>query len=72
MRVTLRSGGIFDFENKQQRLEEVDLELADPNVWDDQARAQTLNKERAQLEAIVGVLNTLAENLNEMVSRFKL
>ena len=65
MRVTSRSGGIFDFENKQQRLEEVDLELADPNVWDDQDRAQTLNKERSQLEAIVAVLTTLAENLND-------
>ena len=60
-----RSGGIFDFENKQQRLEEVDLELADPNVWDDQDRAQALNKERSQLEAIVGVLTTLAENLSD-------
>ncbi len=60
-----RSGGIFDFENKQHRLEEVDLELADPNVWDDQDRAQALNKERSQLEAIVGVLTTLAENLND-------
>ncbi len=65
MRATLRSGGIFDFENKQHRLEEVDLELADPNVWDDQDRAQTLNKERSQLEAIVGVLKTLAENLSD-------
>ena len=65
MRATSRSGGIFDFENKQQRLEEVDLELADPNVWDDQDRAQTLNKERSQLEAIVAVLTTLAENLND-------
>ena len=65
MRATSRSGGIFDFENKQQRLEEVDLELSDPNVWDDQERAQALNKERSQLEAIVGVLTTLAENLND-------
>jgi peptide chain release factor 2 len=65
VRATSRSGGIFDFENKQQRLEEVDLELADPNVWDDQERAQTLNKERSQLEAIVDVLTTLAEKLND-------
>jgi peptide chain release factor 2 len=65
VRVMSRSGGIFDFENKQQRLEEVDLELADPNVWDDQDRASELNKERSQLEAIVGVLTTLAESLND-------
>ncbi len=62
----LRSGGIFDFENKQHRLEEVDLELADPGVWDDQDRAQALNKERSQLEAIVEVLKSLGQSLSDL------
>ncbi len=66
MRATWRSGGIFDFENREHRLEEVDLELADPDVWDDQEKAQALNRERAQLDAIVGVLRTLSENLDDL------
>ncbi len=61
-----RSGGIFDFESRQHRLEEVDLELADPAVWDDQERAQALNKERASLDAVVGVLTSLGESLNDL------
>jgi peptide chain release factor 2 len=63
---TSRSGGIFDFENKQHRLEEVDLELADPDVWDDQERAQALNRERSQLEGIVSVLQTLGDSLADL------
>jgi peptide chain release factor 2 len=61
-----RSGGTFDFENKQHRLEEVDLELADPDVWNDPEKAQSLNKERAQLEAVVSVLVSLGNNLNDL------
>jgi peptide chain release factor 2 len=40
-----------------QRLEEVELELADPKVWDDQDRARTLNQERAALDGVVSGLS---------------
>lgn len=60
------SGGIFDFESRQHRLEEVNLELADPDVWDDPERAQALNKERAQLEGVVSVLATFTRNLTDL------
>jgi peptide chain release factor 2 len=62
----MRSGGIFDFESRQHRLEEVNLELADPDVWDDPEKAQALNKERAQLEGVVSVLSTLTRNLTDL------
>ncbi len=39
-------GGIFDFDAKQARLEEVDRELEDPAVWSDAKRAQELGKEK--------------------------
>ncbi|MEM8769782.1 MAG: peptide chain release factor 2 [Pseudomonadota bacterium] len=58
--------GYLDFESRQHRLEEVDLELADPAVWDDQERAQALNKERANLDAVVGVLTSMAESLEDL------
>ena len=35
-------GGIFDFEVKSHRLEEVSRALEDPKVWDDPQRAQDL------------------------------
>jgi peptide chain release factor 2 len=62
----LRSGGIFDFEGKRDRLAEVELELAEPEVWDNPERAQALNKERSVLEQIVGVLADLASTLADL------
>jgi len=50
------SGGIFDYAAKKERLAEVELELAEPGVWEDPERAQSLGRERSRLE---GVCNTL-------------
>jgi len=49
----MRLGGIFDFENKQQRLEEVSQLLEDPAIWNDNERSQKLGKERRELEGLV-------------------
>ena len=62
----VRFGGIFDFEEKRERLQEVELELADGEVWNDPDRAQQLGKERASLEQIVGLLSTLGDSLNDL------
>jgi peptide chain release factor 2 len=44
-------------------LTEVGRELEDPDVWNNQDRAQALGQERAQLEAVVLVLETLKTGL---------
>jgi peptide chain release factor 2 len=44
---------------KQDRLKEVELELAEPSIWDDPDRAQALGRERASLEAVVSTIETL-------------
>lgn len=62
----VRFGGIFDFEEKRERLQEVELELADGEVWNDPDRAQQLGKERASLEQIVGLLSTLGDSLSDL------
>ena len=56
-------GGIFDYDLKKERLEEVLRELEDPAIWNDQARAQAIAKEKGALENSIGVLDTLAEQL---------
>ncbi len=61
----MRSGGIFDYETKRERLEEVGRELELPTIWDNPQRAQDLGKERAMLEKIVGGIDTLSGNLKE-------
>lgn len=60
-----RSGGIFDYDGKQERLTEVSRELEDPSVWNQPERAQELGRERARLEAVVGELARLTTGLQD-------
>lgn len=64
------SGGIFDVEQKRERLQEVERELEDPAVWSNQERAQTLGRERAQLENIVKNIQTIATGLKDAEELF--
>jgi len=59
-----RSGGIFDFDRKVERLEGVTRELESPDVWDAPERAQNLGRERASLERIVLGIRSLTEALD--------
>jgi len=71
--VSISLGGIFDYENKKEELTEVELELAEPAVWDNPDKAQQLGKQRSALEGVVGVIDKLdigiadAKDLLEMV-----
>jgi len=59
------SGGIFDFANRKDRLAEVELELAEPSVWEEPERAQDLGRERASLEGIVHTIEKLDTGAND-------
>jgi peptide chain release factor 2 len=58
-------GGIFDFDLKKEQLAEVERELAEPNVWNDPARAQALGKERSALENVVKTLTNLIDGVRD-------
>lgn len=61
----IRLGGIFDFDTKQERLTEVERELEQPDVWNDQERAQALGQERARLETIVNTILQLEQGVTD-------
>jgi peptide chain release factor 2 len=58
-------GGIFDFDVKSEKLEQVNGELEDPNVWNDPKRAQDLGKEKKSLESIVHSLTSIEAGLRD-------
>jgi len=58
-----RSGGIFDYDLKKERLEEVLREQEDPALWNDPEKAQAIGRERVELEGIVLTLDRLASGL---------
>lgn len=61
----MRLGGIFDYDQRSERLVEVERELEDPKVWEDPERAQKLGKERADLELIVNTIDNLTSGLDD-------
>lgn len=48
-----------------ERLEEVSRELENSAIWDDPEKAQSLGKERARLDEIVGTLDALSSGLRD-------
>jgi len=65
MGVNKRLGGIFDYAAKKERLEEVSLELENPDIWNKPEHAQELGRERSALEKIVVTLDDIQGNLVE-------
>ena len=65
-------GGIFDFDSKSERLEEVVRELEVSAVWNNPERAQALGRERAQLEAVVHQLQELSQSVTDLTELFEL
>ena len=66
------SGGIFDYDDKREKLEEVQLELENPDVWSDPPRAQQLGKEKASLESVVAGLETAQQALGDATELLEL
>ena len=67
-----RSGGIFDYDRRAERLVEVTRELENPKIWDDPDKAQTLGRERVELERIVSTLGELGGGLEDAVELLQL
>jgi peptide chain release factor 2 len=63
-------GGIFDFDTKSEKLEQVNQELEDPTVWNDPKRAQDLGKEKKALESIVFALVKIHAGLSDASDLF--
>ena len=61
-----RSGGIFDYDQKKERLEEVNRELESPDVWEQPERAQALGKEKVALELVVETIILLEQGTEDV------
>ena len=59
-------GGIFDYDAKRERLEEVCGELESAEVWSDPENAQALGKERAALELVVKTIDDMDSGLEDV------
>ncbi|QDQ72873.1 peptide chain release factor 2 [Pseudoluteimonas lycopersici] len=55
--------GYLDYDAKRERLEEVERELENPDVWNDPERAQALGRERSLLDKTVNGIRGLKDGL---------
>ena len=56
---------LFDYTNRKDRLEEIELELADPEVWSNVARSGSLAKEQASLKTSIEGIDYVLAQLQE-------
>jgi peptide chain release factor 2 len=67
-----RCGGIFDYDAKTRRLEELIKLSEDPALWNDAARAQEVGRERKILEGIVVTLKDLDRDMRDTLELFEM
>lgn len=65
-------GGIFDFDTKAERLEEILRQMEDPSIWEDPEFAQKLGQEKSALEKIVNTLNVVTNGVSDCVEMLDL
>ena len=65
-------GGIFDYDSKSSRLNEVNKLLENSQVWQNPKQAQALGREKKNLEKVVNKLADLGNLLNDSKELFEL
>jgi peptide chain release factor 2 len=58
-------GGIFDYEGRKEKLEELEAQAADPDFWNDAEKAQALTKEQALLKKVVSEIDEATRSLDD-------
>ena len=68
----MNCGGIFDYDQKKDRLEEVVRLTEDPDVWNNPKKAQELGKERKLLEGVVLSIDEIAGAVADSLELFEM
>ena len=68
----MNSGGIFDYDGKKNRLDEVNRLAEDPTLWNDPKRAQEIGREKKLLDGIVLNLEEIAQGIADTKELFDL
>lgn len=65
-------GGIFDYDTKAERLEEVLRQMEDPSIWEKPEFAQSLGQEKSALEKIVSTLDKVTTGVTDCMEMLEL
>jgi len=59
------SGGVFDVDSLTSRRDELEIETADPNLWNDRARAEAATREKNALERELALYQRIETDLDD-------
>ncbi len=65
-------GGIFDYDGKRDKLEELDAQIADPSFWDDSDRAQVVLREQSGIKKVLEQLDGASNRQEEAALLYEL
>jgi len=65
-------GGLFDLDEKEKRIKELELQMTDPNFWDNQDKAQKVISESNALKHSVESFAEIEENLENLEVSYEL
>jgi peptide chain release factor 2 len=65
-------GSIFDPSKAREQLNEIEKQIADPGIWSNPERSQTLMRERKRLETILNTEEDLGRRVSEIETYFEL
>ncbi len=68
----MRSGGIFDYDDKSARLVEVERDLAAPAAWADLDKSRELGRERTALAELIGTFDAIGAELSDTAEMIEL
>ena len=66
------SGGIFDYDRKALRLNEVNAALENPAIWNEPKRAQEFGREKKALETVVQTIDHLSGHLADNTELYEM
>lgn len=66
MKELVSLGGFFDPEETQSKLDNLNLSLQDPKIWDDHSKLNSLNKEKTNLEQKLSEFLNIDESFKEI------
>lgn len=65
MRASANCGGIFDYEGRKEKLEELDAQTADAEFWDDAERAQAVVREQSTIKKLLESIDAAASAFDD-------
>ena len=68
----INSGGIFDLEAKTEELYVLEKDSSDPNLWNDQEKAQSMMKKIGNLKGLIDSWKEVSQTCDDLAELYEM